>query len=55
MIIYCIELGHDSKAQRKEIKSTNNPLHPEMTTVTIVCEFYNMNEPGPRWEKGNFG
>lgn len=54
MIIYCIELGGDRKSQRKEIKSSNNPVHPEMTTVTIICQFCNLDELGLWWERGNF-
>ena len=42
MPIYYTEFGDDRKAQRQEIKSTNNPLYPEMTIVND-CEFCNMD------------
>lgn len=43
MPIYFIDCGDGRQAPRKEIKSTNNLLLPEMTTITMDHEFCNMD------------
>lgn len=49
MPIYFTDCGDVRQAPRKEVKATNNPFRPEMTTMTMDREFCNMNIAPEPW------